>query len=174
MTSTTADSAATQWLLARDSDTLGRSYAIGFNSGALGFQCNGSNLITGGMNHQTATPTYVVVTGSAATNAWTLYQFDLSSVPRAPIATTWTQPATTTGSTTIGARTYAGNQSYCQVTLDSISIWNRAMTKAEAAALFREEVTGYPTTLNRFANLSFLGSSQVFAPYFYQLLQGAG
>lgn len=140
--------------VARDDNTLGRSYAMGVIGGAstnFTLQINGAPTIVAG-NWTTLGPG-----GGSLDNTWVhlLATGDPAGGYRlfcngAKIGTgAWVAPATTTGKTTLGQRTYSGFQGGLTGRLRSASLWNRGLSDVEATAEWSLSSRGYPGVLNR-------------------------
>jgi prepilin-type N-terminal cleavage/methylation domain-containing protein len=120
------------WFFARDDNTLGRSYALGYyNLSPTGWtlQVNGTNTVGCGAV-ATSTWSYIVVTGSPSAG-WIMYKNGTACSTHV-----WVAPNITTGSTTIGERTLVGQQGWWPGQIDDVRIYNRALSAAEIQALY--------------------------------------
>jgi hypothetical protein len=119
----------TEWFLARDDNTLGRAFALGCDFGTWTLQINGGAAITFG-GAAINTVYHIAVTGSAGAGL-TLY------VNGGSVATAaWTGPASTTGSTTIGKRTFSGFENFWNGTIDDVIIWPSVLTPTQIAGVY--------------------------------------
>jgi hypothetical protein len=132
------------WIIARDDDTLGRAYSIGVSGSSWAAQINGG--ATGTMFPQAAIGvwTHVVFTYLPGSNTWFFYQNGLQANTGAGAGNV----AAATSSTTIGERTYAGFNGRAPISVDDVSIWNRALFGPEVYSLYTESLANYPETLN--------------------------
>lgn len=121
--------ATASWFVARDDDTLGRSFDVGHLLGTIVLQINGSNTINAGFIFSTGVWYSVCVVGVSGTS-WTYYVDGVSKGTG-----TSTAPASTTGKTTIGKRTYSGFNDFYAGDAADVAMWSAALDAAEVAAL---------------------------------------
>ncbi len=125
------------WILARDDNTLGRSFAFGVTATAAvkkwGLQINGA--FTAGGLSAPALSTWIQFGCAGTSGNWAVYQNGAS------VAT----DTTATGATTIGQRTYVDFQGFANARIAEVGFWNVILTAAEMAALGR----GYSPILIR-------------------------
>ena len=123
------------WCIGRDDATLGRSFALGVRASSdrvLSLQINGTQTIASSLAVPQNTWTHLAITGSPGIG-YRAYQDGVQTG-----SATWGAPASTTGSTTIGARTYAGSQGYWAGQIDDAGIWARGLTPPEIQQLYRQ------------------------------------
>ena len=128
------------WCIGRDDATLGRSFAIGVRANSdrvLSLQINGTQTIASSLAVPQNTWTHLAITGSPGIG-YRAYQDGVQTG-----SATWTAPASTTGSTTIGARTYAGSQGYWAGQIDDAGIWARGLTPSEIRQLYTQGRGGW-------------------------------
>lgn len=121
------------WCMGRDDATLGRSFALGVRANTdrvLSLQINGAQTIASSVAVAQNIWTHLAISGSPGFG-YRAYQDGVQTG-----SATWTTPANTTGSTTIGARTYAGFQGYWTGQIDDAAIWSRALTPTEIRQLY--------------------------------------
>ena len=134
------------WVCARDDNVAGRSYSFGtgLGGGKLWLQTNGANTLLGTTQScPLNTWSVITATGSAA-NGWAVY---VNGVADATTAA-WVTLDATTGSTCIGRRTYASFNHGFVGAIDSVGIYNRALSAFEVLALYNDSRAGSPATLN--------------------------
>jgi hypothetical protein len=158
------------WVLARDDNSLGRAYSFGVDTtGRFRLQLGGAD-VTGATftvaphvwYHIAATFSFAESSAIFYVNGEQTGTFAVSSI------------ASTTGSTTIGKRTYSGFQGYLNGSVGEAGIWNRTLTKRDIHWLYNESYLGYPNGLNRYQTspAAFAGSAPIVpAPYYYRMLQ---
>jgi hypothetical protein len=124
---------ADSWLISRDDNSLGRSYAFGYSEQSTNeiiLQINGGLGVSFSATCSLSTWYHIVVTGDVA-NGYTLY-LNGSSVATAA----WTAPASATGNTRIGGRTYSGFEGWLYGVVDEIGAWNVRLSPSNAVALY--------------------------------------
>jgi|SRR5579859_3352274 len=119
------------WWLARDDNSLGRSYACSIpGSNGPGMQIQGSNIFTGGTQTITTNAWNLLALSGSTSGGWISYVNGVQSG-----TATWSAPATATGATCIGRRTYASNQNGFFGRCRMAWICNKVMTPTQHAAL---------------------------------------
>ena len=120
----------THFFFARDDNSLGRSYALYANGTGLSIQQNGAALLSASSQFSTSTWAHVVYVNDSTLGA-------IAYVNGTSVAThAYSAPSSTTGSTTIGKRTYASNQYPFAGIIDEIGLWSRALTSTEVTQLY--------------------------------------
>jgi len=140
------------WVIARDDATLGRAFAFGprFNSDSkLWLQINGASTLIGNSAVAKNTWSHVAFSGRPSSG----YVIYLNGI--ADGTASWTAPASTTGSTTIGSRTYAGSNGYFTGRIDDAAIYNRALTAGEIRTLSRRRGIAYEARRQDFGEAGF-------------------
>jgi hypothetical protein len=128
-----------RWIVGRDDDTLGRSFAFGVSSfvgGVWQLQINGGSSAVTSSVAATGTIYHAVATGDPTLGV-VIYINGVSDGTGS-----WLTPNTSTGSTTIGERTYAGFQGYWDGWIDDVRIYNRAISAGEVVTLYRAGLAG--------------------------------
>ncbi len=120
--------AGEQWVIARDSDSLGRDYAIGINGTSGPFVQSGGavNVITGSV---LATGFHVLAVEINVADYWRGY------VDGSPVQTVTTSnpSSSSTASTDVGRRSYTGFNGYAAMDLARLFAFNRRLTTQEIA-----------------------------------------
>lgn len=128
---TTTENSHESFIVGRDDNALGRSYALGKDGNGLKFQVLGSQPIGTTTIPSINTPYHIAVSGSAASNVWTLYLNGVSIGTGA-----WVAPPATTGPTTIGQRSYSGFEGFWNGCIDDVQIWGNELTPTQIAAIY--------------------------------------
>lgn len=126
---------STHFFIGRDDNTLGRSYALGprYASGQkVELQINGNATIRDLVGQKIlSTDTWYTIAATGDPDiGWKVYvdgELDASAA--------WLQPNTTTGPTTIGARSYSGAEAYFYGDVLVAYIYDRSMTAKEMRQL---------------------------------------
>ena len=118
------------YAVARDDNTLGRSYAFGRTGDTWQLQMNGGVAVSFTKTISAGTLQHIAVTGDSSTG----YRLYIDGLLVATGA--WFVPNATTGITTIGKRTYAGFESYWDGTIDDVIFDNRAWSAPEVFSLY--------------------------------------
>jgi hypothetical protein len=119
------------WVLARDDATLGRSFAFGMEGGGvISLQINGGASSLGGVTATANVWQQWGVAGSAGGTSWVGYKNGVAGTTAGTSA-----PASTTGNTTIGERTFSGFNGFWPGRIADVGFWNITLTAAEMVAL---------------------------------------
>ncbi len=128
----TTDTTDTLFIVSRDSNSTGRSYAFGVSSGELCGQINGYGILN-------VTPPYgvtdgnwhhVVYQGSSSLN-WQIW-LDGSNI----YSVGWTAMNVTTTDDYISGRPYTGANNYFNGSIDEVYVYNRTLATNEIVALY--------------------------------------
>lgn len=151
-TNTTISGGTTRWMMGRDDNTLGRAWAFGaVNDGRLTMQINGSGTATSSTNPVLTSPPLWqrFFAAGSSTAGWRVY------ANGANVASgSWVAPNTTTGSTTLGRRTFSGSEGKFNGSVSSFLLSTNGPVSAQhadhlAALDFDEWKRGWPTFFRR-------------------------
>ena len=123
-----------QWVIARDDNSLGRSFAFGPRYAAdskLWLQINGGSTLVGNTAVSKGVWHFICATGSAA-SGWRVY---LDS--KLDGSTSFVLPNATTGETTVGGRTYSGSELVFKGLISDAMLYSRVLTQIEIAKLYQ-------------------------------------
>ncbi|MHC4616820.1 MAG: LamG-like jellyroll fold domain-containing protein [Planctomycetota bacterium] len=117
---------AARWLIARDDNALGRSFSFGLGTSKQALQINGAATITGQGAVLVNNVWYHYVSRGDPTVQWKSF---LNGVLNG--TGVWSAPNSTTGSTTVGKRTYAGSTWVWDGDIAAAFMFNRALSDSE-------------------------------------------
>ena len=123
-----------QWVIARDDNALGRSFAFGPRyalDSKLWLQINGGSTLVSSSAVSKSEWHHVAATGSASTG-WRIYLDGKLDGSRSFVL-----PSATTGQTTIGGRSYIGSEGVFKGLIADAMLYSRVLTQIEIAQLYR-------------------------------------
>jgi hypothetical protein len=129
------------WVIGRDDNTLGRSYAFGFDvDHTLVLQINGVGILDFAGTPATNQWIHLIATGSASDGH--IYGYINAALTQTAL---WVAPAASTAPTCIGRRSYAGNQNGLIGTVGIASIANVLRSQSDVTSLFTNPGIVFPS-----------------------------